>query len=206
MADRRGFIWFGTAGGLNRYDGYDFNIFSQCSRPNCLSHDQVNNMVQDEDGTFWIGTTGGGLNHFDPLSETFTRYRSVPGDRDSLSDDTLRAILPAGNGVLWIGTDNGLNRFDIRSGRFSRYLWARESSELGAGNAIYSLHRDRDGVIWAGSGDGLYRVDGASGNRGAFRPRSRRPQRGAAQPGQRDIRRCPWDPVAGHRSRAGTLR
>jgi len=161
LADRRGFIWFGTAGGLNRYDGYDFTVYNACRRPNCLSHDQVNTMAQDEDGTFWIGTTGGGLNHFDPLSETFTSYRSVPGDPRSLSNDSLRAILPVGNGVLWIGTDNGLNRFDSRSGTFSRYLWARESAELGAGNAIFSLHRDRGGTIWAGSGDGLYRIDEA---------------------------------------------
>ncbi len=161
LADRRGFIWFGTAGGLNRYDGNDFIVYNQCNRPGCLSHDQVNCMARDEDGTFWIGTTGGGLNHFDPLGGTFSRYRSVPGDGGSLSDDSLRALLPAGDGILWIGTDNGLNRFDTRSGRFTRYLWARESSGLSAGNAIYSLYRDPGGTIWAGSGDGLYRFDGS---------------------------------------------
>ena len=161
LADRRGFIWFGTAGGLNRYDGNDFKVYNQGNGPGCLSHDQVNCMARDEDGTFWIGTTGGGLNHFDPLGGTFSRYRSLAGDGNSLSDDSIRALLPTGNGILWIGTDNGLNRFDSGSGRFTRYLWARESSELGAGNAIYSLYRDRGGVIWAGSGDGLYRFDGS---------------------------------------------
>ena len=85
----------------------------------------------------------------------------MPGDPDSLSNDSLRVILPVGNGVLWIGTDNGLNHFDSRSGKFTRYLWARESSGLGAGNAIYSLYRDRSGTLWAGSGDGLYRFDDA---------------------------------------------
>ena len=60
-SDRRGFMWFGTDGGLNRYDGHDFKVFTHRRRDaNSLSHDRINNMVADADGTFWIGTTGGG--------------------------------------------------------------------------------------------------------------------------------------------------
>ncbi len=158
LSDRRGFLWVGTDGGLNRYDGHGCKIFMHRRRSrSCLSHDRINCMVEDEDGTFWIGTTNGGLNHFDPLNEEFTSYRSVPGDPGSLSDDSLRVMLPAGDRMLWIGTDNGLNHFDGRTGKFTRYLYAREVSELSARNAIYCLHRDGNGTIWIGSGDGLYR-------------------------------------------------
>ncbi len=158
-SDRRGFMWFGTDGGLNRYDGHDFKVFTHRRRDaNSLSHDRINNMVADADGTFWIGTTGGGLNHFDPLTETFTCFRSVPGDAGSISNDSLRVILPSPGGILWVGTDNGLNRFDRRSRTFRRYLYAGESVEPGARNAIYSLFQESDGTLWAGSGDGLYRL------------------------------------------------
>ena len=158
-SDRSGFVWFGTPGGLNRYDGYNFKIFThRRGDANSLSHDHVNTMADGPDGSFWIGT-GGGLCHFDPLRETFTIYRSRPNDPNSLSHDSLRAILPDGDDRIWIGTDNGLTRFDIGSGRFTRYLCAQESSGASARNAIYSLHMDGDGVLWAGSADGLYRLD-----------------------------------------------
>jgi ligand-binding sensor domain-containing protein/DNA-binding CsgD family transcriptional regulator len=158
-SDRRGFMWFGTDGGLNRYDGHDFKVFTYRRRDaNSLSHDRINNMVEDADGTFWIGTTGGGLSHFDPLTETFTCFRSVPGDPGSISNDSLRVVLPTPGGTLWVGTDNGLNRFDRRGRAFRRYLCAGESVEPGPRNAIYSLFREADGTLWVGSGDGLYRL------------------------------------------------
>ncbi len=158
-ADRRGFMWFGTDGGLNRYDGHDFKVFTHRRRDaHSLSHDRINNMVEDADGSFWVGTTGGGLNHFDPQTETFTCFRSVPGDVGSLSNDSLRVVLSDPGGFLWIGTDNGLNRFDRRGRKFRRYLCAGESVEPGPRNAIYSLLREADGTLWVGSGDGLYRL------------------------------------------------
>jgi ligand-binding sensor domain-containing protein/DNA-binding CsgD family transcriptional regulator len=163
LSDRRGFLWIGTDGGLNRYDGHTFNIFTYCrSKRNCLSHDRINCMAEDEDGSFWIGTTGGGLNHFDPVSEEFSSYRAIADDPGSLSNDSLRAMLPEGKHILWIGTDNGLNHFDGKTGKFTRYLYAREVSELSARNAIYSLHRDGNGILWVGSGDGLFRFDPAA--------------------------------------------
>ncbi|MBN2345761.1 MAG: hypothetical protein JXO51_05165 [Candidatus Aminicenantes bacterium] len=160
LQDLRGFVWVGTDGGLNRYDGHRFKTFRHSRRGrNCLSHDRINCMARDEDGSFWIGTTGGGLNHFDPVDETFTVYRSIPGDSHSLSDDSLRVILPVGDRKLWIGTDNGLNLFDAGAGTFTRYLYAPELSGLGSRNAIYSLHKDWSGILWIGSGDGLFRFD-----------------------------------------------
>jgi ligand-binding sensor domain-containing protein/DNA-binding CsgD family transcriptional regulator len=159
-ADRRGFIWFGTPSGLNRYDGYNFKIFThRRGDVNSLSHDHVNTMAAGPDGSFWIGTIGGGLSHFDPLRERFTNYCSRANDPNSLSNDSLRAILPDGNDRIWIGTDNGLTRFDVGSGRFTRYLCAQEFSGASARNAIYSLHKDAAGILWAGSADGLYRLD-----------------------------------------------
>jgi ligand-binding sensor domain-containing protein/DNA-binding CsgD family transcriptional regulator len=162
-ADRRGLIWIGTDGGLNRYDGHIFRVFNfRRGGSNCLSHDRINCMEEDADGILWVGTSGGGLNRFDPLSEEFRCYRNVPGDPGSLSNDSLRVIYADGPQNLWIGTDNGLNLFDRRSGKCVRYLQARDSDGVSARNAVYSLHRDGAGTLWAGTGDGLFRFDPAS--------------------------------------------
>ncbi|MFH2107276.1 MAG: two-component regulator propeller domain-containing protein [Chrysiogenia bacterium] len=183
LQDRNGFMWFGSYGGLNRYDGYNFKIFNHNFRGgNCLSHDMVNNMIMDDDGTFWIGTIGGGINHFDPIREEFTCFRSRPDDPGSLSDNAVRVILPAGDGLFWIGTDNGLNKFASQSRVFKRYLHVQDFSAAKRQNAVYSLHLDKNGILWVGTGDGLYRFN--SGEETFEHFQSRQNDRNAARHNQ----------------------
>ena len=56
LQDSRGFMWFGTEDGLNRYDGYTFKIYKpDPDEPNSLS-DRWIRLVEDKDGYLWIGT------------------------------------------------------------------------------------------------------------------------------------------------------
>ncbi|MEO5977154.1 MAG: two-component regulator propeller domain-containing protein, partial [Chryseolinea sp.] len=66
LQDSRGFMWFGTRNGLDKYDGYKFTVYK--NDPNdslSLSHNSVTDIVEDADGNLWIATNGGGLNKFD---------------------------------------------------------------------------------------------------------------------------------------------
>ncbi|MBK9600612.1 MAG: hypothetical protein IPO36_02035 [Anaerolineales bacterium] len=77
--DSRGYLWIGTQDGLNRYDGYGFKIYKHDpDDPNSLSHNSILSMGEDKNGSLWIGTWGGGLNRYDPATETFTRYLTDP--------------------------------------------------------------------------------------------------------------------------------
>ena len=52
---KKGFMWFGTEDGLNRYDGYTFKIFySSGSDENGLSNNRIRALLLDSDGEFWI--------------------------------------------------------------------------------------------------------------------------------------------------------
>ena len=55
-------------------------------------------------GTGGFGTDGAGVDHFDPLNETFTHFRHDPNDPNPLSGDTISTIVPDGAGKLWVGT------------------------------------------------------------------------------------------------------
>lgn len=63
--DRDGFLWIGTDGGLNRYDGYEFIHFNK--------NDSVQCIAQDSNGLIWIGHEDG-ITHFNPVTQKFTRF------------------------------------------------------------------------------------------------------------------------------------
>ena len=78
LQDRQGFLWFGTEDGLNKYDGYKFDVYRHNpDDKNSLSNNYVWSIYEDAEGSLWIGTRGG-LNKFDRKAEKFTRYQNEP--------------------------------------------------------------------------------------------------------------------------------
>ncbi len=71
LQDRTGFLWFCTADGLLRYDGYSLKAFrSDPARTDSVASNTVYALLQDRQGRIWVGTRGGGLNQFNPDTET----------------------------------------------------------------------------------------------------------------------------------------
>lgn len=79
-------------------------------------------MCLDRNGILWIGTSYGGLNKFDPLTEKFKVYRNNKADPNSLKSDWVQQILETSDGLLLVGTNDGLQVFDRKSERFYDYL------------------------------------------------------------------------------------
>jgi len=184
LQDRRGFIWFGTEDGLNRYDGYTFKVFKrEPSNPNSISDGWITAMVEDQAGYLWIGTRLGGLNRFDPVSGTFRQYLHDGTDPDSLSDNHISALLVDDSNQLWVGTLNGLNRLETAAGTFVHYPYltpvpSADGEIVGAPDAqpitepirdepgqpipsdklssknISTIHQDSSGHLWIGTLDG----------------------------------------------------
>ena len=72
LQDHLGFLWFSTANGLVKYDGYTFTIYApEPDNPGSLSDSNPMELVEDQRGDLWIGTSAGGLNRLDRRSETF---------------------------------------------------------------------------------------------------------------------------------------
>ena len=170
--DRRGFLWFGTLDGLNRYDGYTFTVFRHDIQDSTsLGSNRILSLSEDRSGTLWIGTENAGLNRLDRATGRFYHYTNVPTDPRSLSHNQVESILEDHTGTLWVGTRNGLNRLDRKTGMFSRYFHAPADS-LSLGNShIGALFEDSDGVFWVCGGDYLHRFDSAHGTFTRFRPR-----------------------------------
>jgi len=121
--DSRGFLWFGTEDGLNRYDGYNFKVYKhEPSNPNSISDGWITAITEDLDGYLWIGTRLGGLNRYDPFSGDFTQYQHIEGDETGPADNHISALLADDvNQSLWVGTLSGLDRFDLETESFFHY-------------------------------------------------------------------------------------
>jgi len=162
LQDRRGFMWFATEDGLNRYDGNTFVVYkNNPADPNTLSANFIQSLIEDGQGNLWIGTWGGGLDKLDPRTERFTHYRYNPNDPNSISGDAIKSIGQDSHGYLWLGTvEDGLNKFDPATGTFTRYRNGSDGQFIGTINCIIEdSHRD----IWFTSPRGLFHLSPQTG-------------------------------------------
>lgn len=164
LQDRRGFLWFATEDGLNRWDGYRFTVFrNSVADPRSLSSNDLKCLAEDRSGALWVGTFEGGLNRFDPATGSATAYRHDPADPGSLPANTVRALLEDRDGRIWVGTQGGgLARLDPRSGRFERFRHDPHAPDSLAHDDVRALLVDAGGTLWVGTwGGGLDRFDPA---------------------------------------------
>ncbi len=165
MQDHRGFLWFSGEGGIARYDGHQVKVYQHDPQnPNSPSHNNVNYMIEDANGIFWCTTWGGGLNRFDPITETFRFYRHDPINPNSLSENRIQMDYLDPQGNIWIGTFNGgLNRLDPKTDVITRYLNVPGDSTSLSHNRVWSMVEDRRGNFWVATDDGLCRMDRGTG-------------------------------------------
>lgn len=120
LQDSKGFMWFGTRIGLNRYDGYSFDVFTSKPEDNAsISDNHILCMAEDKDGYLWVGTNNG-LNKLNPVTNKFCRYFSDPADSLSLPHNMVLSICYDDEDRLWVGTSNGLVLYDSHINKFKR--------------------------------------------------------------------------------------
>jgi signal transduction histidine kinase/CheY-like chemotaxis protein/streptogramin lyase len=160
IQDKRGFMWFGTIAGLNRYDGTSLKVYRHDpDDSNSISNNVARVMIVDQSGTLWVGTWGGGLNQYDAEKDAFICYKNDPDNPQSLSANIVRMLYEDRNGTIWIGTMAGLNKLDRDSGQFIRYSHDPDDPSSLSHNVIWSIVEDSIGVLWVGTEDGLNRFD-----------------------------------------------
>ena len=132
LQDHLGYMWFGTTGGLAKFDGYKcINYRNEKENPKSISDNWVGCIYEDHLNNLWIGTQPystrfdlnskmGGLNLFDRKSEAFIRYQNNREDSNSINSNYIISIKEDNLGNLWVGTNKGLNLFNRQSKNFHR--------------------------------------------------------------------------------------
>ncbi len=167
VRDSRGFLWFATADGLSRFDGYGFANFGV---EHGLPHRTVTDLLETRDGQFWVATSGG-LVRFHPEraatgAPTTAGVAAAPRGMFTVvtpADDDPRAravlvLLEDRDGGLWCGTRQGLYRLDPSGERPSL-----QPVDIGlpAGptesRRVNDLLEDDHGTLWVATPGGLHR-------------------------------------------------
>jgi signal transduction histidine kinase/ligand-binding sensor domain-containing protein/CheY-like chemotaxis protein len=161
LQDRKGFMWFGTQGGLNRYDGAVVTHYRHDPRNvNSPSGDFVRDVLEDEDGSIWF--SAGILNKLDPKTGLFTRYNPVRPS-DTKPGGSVGKLYKDRRGFLWIATSGrSLYRFDRRNESFAAFDLGMDRPEE-PGNSADAIHEDSRGMIWVGTNRGLVQVNPDTG-------------------------------------------
>ncbi|MBK8391969.1 MAG: hypothetical protein IPL23_23010 [Saprospiraceae bacterium] len=154
MEDSKGNIWIGRDGyGISKFNG---KSFEHITNKEGLSSNNVQVIVEDNEGIVWIGTRvaekdnadaskrfgKGGLNKFD--GKNFTHFPQIKG----LSENDVYAIYEDNSNNLWIGTtSNGVYKYTNRA--FINFEVPKSTM---------SFLQDQNGHMWLGCAGGLYRI------------------------------------------------
>jgi ligand-binding sensor domain-containing protein len=108
--DSKGFMWFGTKEGLNKYNGYTYTHYRHNPKDdNSISNNRIWVIYEDKQQNLWVGTEDG-LNQLNKETATFTRFKHDPSDPNSISENVVISMYEDEFNNLWIGTRSNSRR------------------------------------------------------------------------------------------------
>jgi ligand-binding sensor domain-containing protein/signal transduction histidine kinase/DNA-binding response OmpR family regulator len=150
--DAKGFMWFGTRFGLNKYDSRNFRTYTYSKKqPHSLSGSEyIHTILSTKDGSLWIGTPAG-LNKYNEAKDNFDRILPNAKIKDGINSSIINCIYQDRQDRIWVGTDNGLNLLTSKKGyHFKHFLFDQKKP-----NQIYALFQDHKGLYWLSTSAGL---------------------------------------------------
>ncbi len=165
--DQKGFMWFGTQDGLNRYDGYKFKIFkNDPADTTSLTENFIFSICENPAGTFYIETQSGTWHIYNPRSESFLVLPKDSVNLNAAKFSSVGAILQESSGIIWTGglsRGTGLKRIDTKTGQETIFRHDPADPTSLSDDKVYSVFRDRSGKLWIGTLNGLDRLDEHTG-------------------------------------------
>lgn len=160
LYDSQGFLWVGTADGLNKYDGYQFKVYRHDPDDDkSISSNDLISSMEDSAGNLWFGTNGQGISFFDKKTEGFIHFKFLENESTSLSHGVVKSIAQDKNGGLWFGTKKGLNHLVSSPDKFLHFNQHLETGINASDLDINYLLPDNNKIWVATANSGLFYFD-----------------------------------------------
>jgi signal transduction histidine kinase/DNA-binding response OmpR family regulator/ligand-binding sensor domain-containing protein len=161
--DPRGFLWFCTKKGLEKYDIENRTYRHYLTNEECIKGASNFNFfhtasfgIQDKSGYLWLGTANCGLLKFDPKDATYCFYGNDPKESINLvGKRTWGSIIQDHLGYIWVGTySSGVFKLDIANNKLTNYKNEPNDSSTLSSDNIGAIFEDSFGTIWVGTNTG----------------------------------------------------
>lgn len=182
--DAQGFMWFGTHDGLNKYDGYNFTVYTpDPSNKTSINSNLIFTITGDKQDNLWIGTSGNGLNYFNKSTEEFTHFVHDESNPNSISNNQVFNIFIDSKNRLWVAANRAIDIADLSQpldslkfkkldiNKNNKYKFENENKFN-----VHSFFEDSKNQIWISTSMGLFKLDESNNgfNFKLYGPTSRR--------------------------------
>lgn len=164
-------VWVGTDGdGVYKFltrPKIFYSILSGEPKKGQLSHNIIRSVYEDETGTLYVGTRGGGLN----IIEANTIATNIVNSRNGLSNDAVLALNKDHDGNIWIGLDGeGIDMMEAKTNKIFHFPRDFENENDLSFSSVYSICVDAFNDLWLGtSGYGIIHLKVVKTPQGKYR-------------------------------------
>lgn len=160
MQDTKGFMWFGTKDGLNKFDGNSCKVFRyNPQKEKTIGNNIIHCMIEADNNKLYVGTEAG-LYIMDIADETFEKVENTTADNFKITY-TVTTIFKDNRGNIWIGTNSqGIYTYNPEKNELKR---VRVNGYDFDSNIVWSIYGDASDNIWVGTRLGLLRYNSNTG-------------------------------------------
>ncbi|MBN2521392.1 MAG: response regulator [Bacteroidales bacterium] len=167
IQDKKGFLWFGTLNGLNRYDGKNIRVFtSEPGNLKSLSNNRIISLMEDSYEYLWLLTFDNEVHRFDPKIEEFININRIINENYSKAV-ICNSVLETSPGIIWILlAEGGVIRIIEHKNQKDFKIDFFNIPNFIEGEVVNFIHLDKTGILWIGTSKGLifYNSDTSSIN------------------------------------------
>ena len=161
LQDSKGFIWFGTYDGLNRYDGYTITTYLHDPEDDTtVASNHISSLFEDSQGNIWVGTFNQGISQFNPKTGLFKSFNDNPTLKTYTHNVDIQTITEDESGNIWIGTrGNGIAVYTPSTNEVNIFEHDPTDNTTLSSNIVTKVLIDEKQRIWVATHDGFNSYD-----------------------------------------------